>query len=168
MPSQILSKAGSARRAYRFGFSGLALFGLVLTACGSASTSSTPTTTAPTATVAAPASPTSAVTLKEWSVGVSPTQVKAGKYTYTITNAGQTAHELLVFKSDLAPSAYPMKGTDINEEGAGMTKISDGDNIEPGGTQQRTIDLSQPGTYLFVCNIPGHFMQGMSTVVAVT
>jgi uncharacterized cupredoxin-like copper-binding protein len=34
------------------------------------------------------------------------------------------------------------------------------------GTQARTIDLT-PGKYLFVCNIPGHFKQGMYTVVTV-
>src|SRR5207237_5704885 len=132
----------------------IVLFGVVLTACGSTSTPSTPT-----ATTATPHAPV--VTLKEWSVGLPAAQVSAGKYTYNIVNLGQAAHELLVFKSDLAPSAYPLKGIDIDEEGPGITKISDGDNIDPGGSQQRTVDLSQPGKYLFVCNLPAHFKQGM-------
>ncbi len=45
--------------------------------------------------------------------------------------------------------------------------MSDGDNILPGKSQDRKIDLSKPGTYLFVCNIPGHFKQGMYTYVTV-
>lgn len=53
------------------------------------------------------------------------------------------------------------------EEAPGVNKISDGDNIAPGATQTRSIDLSQPGTYLFVCNLPGHFKAGMSQVITV-
>ena len=76
-------------------------------------------------------------------------------------------HELLVFKSDLDPSAYPTDAAgDIKEKGAGVNLVSDGDNIDPAGSQTRSIDLA-PGMYLFVCNIPGHFKQGMFTVVTV-
>jgi uncharacterized cupredoxin-like copper-binding protein len=93
--------------------------------------------------------------------------VKAGKATFTISNTGRIPHELLVFKSDLKPSAYPTNAAGgIIEEGAGVALVSDGDNIDPGGSQSRTVDLA-PGTYLFVCNIPGHFKAGMFTVVTV-
>ena len=107
------------------------------------------------------------VSLSEWKVDM-PSTVKAGKVTFTIANAGTTAHELLVFKSDQAPSAYPTNPAGgIVEDGAGVTLLSDGENIDPGKTQERTVVLA-PGTYLFVCNIPGHFAQGMFTVVTVT
>jgi len=77
-------------------------------------------------------------------------------------------HELLIFKSDLAPAAYPKdKSGDIIEDGPGVNLVSDGENIDPAGAQTRTVDL-KPGTYLFVCNIPGHFKQGMFQVVTVT
>ena len=77
-------------------------------------------------------------------------------------------HELLLFRSNLNPSAYPTDPAgDIIEDGAGVTLVSDGDNIDPSGTQTRTVDLT-PGPYLFVCNIAGHFKQGMFTVVTVT
>jgi len=134
-----------------------------------AATSAAPT---PTAVVATPAPSVSVLTgqtvsLTEWKV-MMPSTVKAGKATFTIANAGTTAHELLVFKSDLAPSAYPTNTAGaIVEDGAGVTLLSDGDNIDPGKTQTRTVDLA-PGTYLFVCNIPGHYPQGMFTVVTVT
>jgi hypothetical protein len=114
------------------------------------------------------ASPASGATvsLTEWKVTVVGT-IKSGKTDLTITNAGVAPHELLVFKSDLKPSAYPTDAAgDIKEEGAGVKLVSDGDNIDPAGTQARSIDLA-PGKYLFVCNIPGHFKQGMFTVVTV-
>ena len=93
----------------------------------------------------------------------------AGQANFSITNIGTIQHELLVFKSDLAPSAYPVdtKGT-IIEDGPGITLVSRGDKVDPGATQARTVDLTLPGTYLFVCNIPGHFKAGMFRVVTVT
>ena len=119
-----------------------------------------------TAAVSASPSGEATVSLTEWKVTVAGT-IKSGKTDLTITNVGVAPHELLVFKSDLKPSAYPTDTAgDIKEEGAGVKLVSDGDNIDPAGTQTRTIDLA-PGKYLFVCNIPGHFKQGMFTVVTV-
>jgi uncharacterized cupredoxin-like copper-binding protein len=109
-----------------------------------------------------------AIHVSEWSVGV-PTSIEAGSVNLSITNIGKIPHELLIFKSDLAPSAFPLDSHgNIIEDGPGITLVSDGDNIDPGGTQSRPADLSKPGTYLFVCNIPGHFKAGMFTVVNVT
>jgi uncharacterized cupredoxin-like copper-binding protein len=94
--------------------------------------------------------------------------MKAGKVTFTIKNGGMMVHELLIFRSDLAPAAYPTnKAGGINEEAAGIKLLSDGDNLDPGASQTRTVDLT-PGKYLFVCNLPGHFREGMFTVVTVT
>ena len=93
--------------------------------------------------------------------------IKAGKTKVTIKDVGVAAHEFLVFKSDRDPSAYPVdKAGNIEEEGVGVTLISDGENIDSGGTQTRTVNLA-PGKYLFVCNIAGHFRQGMFTAVTV-
>ena len=106
------------------------------------------------------------ISLSEWKVVV-PSALRSGKTTFTITNAGAAPHELLVFKSDLDPSAYPTDAAGgIKEDGAGIKLVSDGENIDPAGSQTRAIDLP-PGKYLFVCNIPGHFKQGMFTAVTV-
>jgi hypothetical protein len=65
------------------------------------------------------------------------------------------------------PPTPPIPAGNIIEEGAGVDLVSDGDNIDPGGSQVREVDLV-PGKYLFVCNIPGHFKHGMYSVVIVT
>ena len=84
-------------------------------------------------------------------------------------NFGTIQHELLVFKSDLAGIRLPVdQDGNIIEDGPGINLVSDGDNLDPGKTQSRTVDLTQPGTYLFVCNIPGHFKAGMYSPVTVT
>jgi uncharacterized cupredoxin-like copper-binding protein len=106
--------------------------------------------------------------LSEWHIAA-PTTIKAGSVILEAGNFGTIQHELLVFRSDLAPSQYPLDANgNIVEDGAGITLVSDADNIDPGGTQSRTVDLTQPGTYLFVCNIPGHFKAGMYSAITVT
>jgi uncharacterized cupredoxin-like copper-binding protein len=113
------------------------------------------------------ASSPGSVTLSDFKVTAAATNVSAGNATIQISNAGSVQHELLVFRSDLPPSAYPLKDGNIDEEGAGITKVSDGDNLGPATTQTRAVDLTQPGTYLFVCNLPGHFKAGMYQIVTV-
>ncbi|HLX34953.1 MAG TPA: sulfocyanin-like copper-binding protein [Candidatus Limnocylindrales bacterium] len=106
--------------------------------------------------------------LSEWHIAA-PTTIKAGSVILEAGNFGTIQHELLVFKSDLAPSQYPVDANgNIVEAGPGISLVSDGDNIDPGATQTRTVDLTQPGTYLFVCNIPGHFKAGMYSAITVT
>jgi len=106
--------------------------------------------------------------LSEWRVAV-PDQIKAGSVVLEAANFGTIQHELLVFQSTLPVSSFPVdQDGNIVEDGPGINLISDGDNLDPGTTQTRTVDLSQPGSYLFVCNIPGHFKAGMYTTVAVT
>jgi uncharacterized cupredoxin-like copper-binding protein len=129
----------------------------------------TPSTSS-TAAVAKPKAPAGhdTVALSEYHVNVIPANLAPGKHTFSIANDGRTEHELLVFQTGLDPSAFPIGADgDINEEAPGMNKVSDGDNIAPGGTQTRSVDLSQPGTYVFVCNLPGHFKAGMYQVVTV-
>lgn len=135
---------------------------------------SSPPTAAPTASptlapAVAVAVPSGAQTssLYEWKV-IAATAIRSGKSNFTISNFGNVPHELLVFKSPLDPSAYPTDAAgNIKEEGGGVLLVSDGENIDPGGSQVRTIDL-KPGKYVFVCNIPGHFKAGMFTVVTIS
>jgi len=107
------------------------------------------------------------VTLTEFTVTANQSSVPAGTYRFAITNSGQAQHELLVFRSDLAPSALPMTDGNLNEEGPGVTKVSDGDNLDPGKSQTRDVDLTQPGTYLLICNLPSHLHAGMIRMLTV-
>lgn len=116
---------------------------------------------------AAPATGPLNVDLTEFKVNAAATTIAPGQVTLNITNSGRIPHELLVFRSNLAPTDYPKADGGIDEEGPGILKVSDGDNLDPGTTQSRTVDLSTPGTYLFVCNLPGHYAAGMYEVVTV-
>jgi uncharacterized cupredoxin-like copper-binding protein len=112
-----------------------------------------------------PQSPTA--TLAEFKIDTD-TTVKPGTYDYMFFNGGTLQHELLVFRPSLPQDhlAVDLDGN-LAEDAPGMNKISDGDNINPAETQDRTIDLTAPGRYLFVCNLPGHYKNGMFTWVTV-
>jgi uncharacterized cupredoxin-like copper-binding protein len=136
------------------------------------STASQPSAAAPVASAAvasaaAVSSGPETIKLSEWKVVVA-SDIKAGKTKYTITNSGTTPHELLMFKSKLDPASYPVdKAGDIIEDGVGVVLSSDGENIDPAGTQTRSVTLA-PGKYVFVCNIAGHFKSGMFQIVTVS
>ena len=136
-----------------------------MTAVGSAACSKSDVVSKATPTTK-PASALS-VQLSEFKVQLASTSLSPGRRTLEIANAGKTQHELLVFRSDLDPSRYPLENGDINEKGPGISLISDGENIDPGKHQTRGVDLTAPGKYLFVCNIPGHFKAGMFVSVTV-
>jgi uncharacterized cupredoxin-like copper-binding protein len=136
-----------------------------LAACGSnAATSTAPQSSSS----SAPVSGDQTATLSEWKIVV-PTSIKAGKVNFKIVNAGTIEHEMVVFKADLDLAAYPTDDAGaLKEEDPSITKASDGENIAAGASEQRTIDLSKPGRYLFVCNLPTHFKLGMATIVTVS
>lgn len=154
---------------------------LVTTACGgddsSASsttapaTTATPTSTAPASTApasTAPASTTpagggaataSAVTValgtpKEFSLVPSVKSTPTGKVTFTVTNSGKIVHEMVVVPGDPASLKQP-DGT-ASEDGT-LGEVSD---VEAGKTQKLTITMP-PGTYTLLCNLPGHYANGM-------
>ncbi len=108
------------------------------------------------------------INLSDFKIATGATTFKPGNYTFTIKNNGPNHHELLVFSTTLDPTAFPTESNgDMQEEGTGVTKVSDGDNIDAGKSQSRTVDLTQPGTYVFVCNLTGHFKAGMFTKITV-
>jgi len=110
-----------------------------------------------------PDAPTIA-TLADFSLRLSATPVHTGTNQLLIYDTGDEQHELVIFKIDQPVQALALTPEgDLNEDL--LTNVSDGDNLSPGTTATRTADLTDAGTYLFVCNLPGHFKKGMYTTV---
>ena len=85
-----------------------------------------------------------------------------------------TAHEFVVFKTDLAPDALPT-GEDgsVDEEGEGVELKDEIEDIAVGDTPTLTLDLDA-GSYVFICNIVddgrrrvSHYQQGMRVAFTV-
>ena len=107
--------------------------------------------------------------LREWAVTFDQTILSRGTYTFKIANDGKVEHELIAFRTSLSPGALPTAADGrINEEDPALVSATDGPNLKPGQTTSRTVDLTTPGTYVFMCNLPAHYGLGMHTVVTVS
>lgn len=93
-----------------------------------------------------------------------PRSLRAGHHTFAYTNKGSIPHELLVFRTDLSGNTLPVKPDgSVDEESPALHKVADsGNETSPGASQSvRATEVLAPGHYVAVCNLPGHYRQGM-------
>lgn len=143
----------------------------VTMACGGETSSGDKTKTAeagkPTAvpTAAAgtqPAGTAIKVAAKDFAFSLDKRSAARGDITFTVANTGPTAHEFVVFKTDLAPDTLPLVAdkSKVDEEGEGLTHIDEIGDLNNGETKTLTVKLDA-GKYVFICNLPAHYAQGM-------
>ncbi len=110
------------------------------------------------------------VSLSEWQItganGTDLTTLKAGETHIVAKNDGKEEHEFVVIKTDTDAAALP-KSSDgnVDEEAAGQSP-GEIEGIKAGKTKDGTF-LLQPGKYVFICNLPGHYALGMHAQVTV-
>ncbi len=83
----------------------------------------------------------------EWKIKLPETNLKAGNYTFDVSNDGTVTHNLSV------------TGPGGNEKTP---------NLPPGESATLKVDLKKPGSYDFFCSIPGHKQLGMNLQVKVS
>ena len=105
------------------------------------------------------------VDLDEWSITVEG-QVEGGSVTFEVDNHGAIPHELVILKTDLAANALPVTSGKVDEHAPGLEEIGEVEEFAGGQTEEGTFQL-EAGRYLFICNIAGHYEQGMYTEVTV-
>jgi uncharacterized cupredoxin-like copper-binding protein len=104
-------------------------------------------------------------TLKDDSITIDPDSTAAGKISFDIRNDGTMTHEFEIFRTDLAPDALPTDGDVV--DGGGLPAIDEIEDVAPGTSAQLNVDLS-PGSYVMICNLPGHYSKGMHSGFTVT
>jgi len=120
---------------------------------------------APKASSPAPAAPAASggsevsVTVKEFTFEASPGSVKAGEVTFSAKNAGAAPHELAVVKSDGDPKKLPVKDGSMDESAS--KPLGRTSNLAAGASGTVKVKL-EPGKYVLVCNVPGHYSLGMA------
>ena len=101
------------------------------------------------------------VTLRDFAIELDDTSAPAGEVTFDVHNDGPSIHEFVVFKSDLAPDALPTDDEGLVEEGESFEPIDEIEDIADGADHELTID-AEAGDYVLICNLPGHYAQGMA------
>ena len=100
-------------------------------------------------------------TEKDFSITLDSEEVASGETTFDIMNEGPSVHEFVVFKTVLAPDALPTDADGaVDEEGKGVTHLGEVEDVQVGATAQLALDL-EPGKYVVICNLPGHYAAGM-------
>ena len=98
------------------------------------------------------------VSLRDDAVTLDPTSGAAGSLTFSVTNDGSDTHEIEIFRGDVDPSTLPIEGNVASTEG--LTLVDEVEDITPGSSADLTVDV-EAGSYVIMCNLPGHFEQGM-------
>jgi len=92
---------------------------------------------------------------------VSTAQVKAGTVTFNVANKSDgLVHEFVIAKSDKPVEALPYNESESEMTENAVTVKNEIENIDPGKSGTLTVNL-EPGTYVLLCNKPGHFKAGM-------
>lgn len=100
------------------------------------------------------------VTLADFTVTPDEDSAPAGEVTFDVTNDAEQTHEFVIVKTDLAEDELPLNDEGVDEEGEGMEIVDEIEDIEGGSDQSLTVNL-ESGSYVLICNLPGHYAQGM-------
>jgi uncharacterized cupredoxin-like copper-binding protein len=102
------------------------------------------------------------------SIRTDKSSVKAGEVTFEVTNWSRSlVHEMLVIAVDNADAALPYdydKQRVIEDQ---IKSLGETSEMQPNASKALSLNLT-PGTYLLICNVPGHYGAGMQTVLTVT
>ncbi len=102
------------------------------------------------------------VSLSEFKITFSTTDIPAGPVTFNVTNDGTIEHEFVVFKTDLPEDELPEASdeAEVNEDAPELTSMGEVEDLEPGDTKSFTATLDA-GSYVGICNVETHYDSGM-------
>ncbi len=104
------------------------------------------------------------VALVEFAVNLAQDTADAGTLTFNVSNDGTEDHTFRVIKTDLALDALPKANGLVDE--AQLDVVANIQQLAAGETQQVSPDL-EAGSYVLICNIPGHYDLGMRAAFTV-
>jgi uncharacterized cupredoxin-like copper-binding protein len=100
------------------------------------------------------------ITEREWKITADIQKVHAGPVEFDAANLGTITHELVVIRTDYPDGEIPLAGPKFDEEAPGVSSPGEISEYEPSVVARTVLDL-EPGHYQLVCNIPGHYHNGM-------
>ena len=142
---------------------GTAAVSLAFAGCGGGGDNETSTTQAQ-----APAQPSGSgsltIGMSDYAFTPNDGTTNAGMVTISAPNQGQLPHELVLFKTNKSPVSLPtLSNGEVDDEGleaSGVDSPGEIEDVGPGETKSAALKLT-PGKYVMICNLPGHYKQGM-------
>jgi uncharacterized cupredoxin-like copper-binding protein len=107
------------------------------------------------------------VTLRDDAIELSADAIEAGELTFEGVNEGTMTHEFEVFAvpEGVDANALPVEGGSAPADEM-LEVIDEVEDIAPGTSADLSLTLD-PGTYAVICNLPGHYANGMHATFAV-
>jgi uncharacterized cupredoxin-like copper-binding protein len=100
-------------------------------------------------------------------IGINPKAVPAGKVKFNVTNSSTaTVHEMIVAPIADENVVMPFNANDNKVDEEASHDLGEVSELDPGKSGTLVVDM-KPGKYLLYCNVSGHFMAGMWTVLVV-
>ncbi len=94
--------------------------------------------------------------------------VPAGEVTFQVTNAAQdTPHEMIVVRLDEAGQELAVDPATEKVDEAAIDDLGEVDGLKAGQSGELTVEL-EPGPYMLICNLKGHYAAGMEAPFTVT
>lgn len=110
------------------------------------------------------AQPTLVVDLSDYKLVTDHPSVPAGHIVFGIRNHASMLHDMKVIKTDLPEDKLPIDTGTAKATEAGL--VGGVENIPGGASRKLELDL-QPGHYVLICNVAGHYQLGMHATLEV-
>jgi uncharacterized cupredoxin-like copper-binding protein len=102
--------------------------------------------------------------MSDYAFSPSDATTSAGTVKISAPNQGKVPHELVLLKTNQSPGSLPTSSNgEVDEEGLeakGVESPGEIEDVSPGETKSADLKLT-PGKYVMICNLPGHYKQGM-------
>ena len=107
------------------------------------------------------------MSMAKMGINASPRQVRPGPVTFKVTNlASKIVHEVIVARLPEGTTTLPYDEATMMVKENALQAFGSVNEIDPNRSAALTLTL-KPGKYLLYCNLPGHYMAGMWTVIDV-
>jgi uncharacterized cupredoxin-like copper-binding protein len=103
-------------------------------------------------------------TLDDSSIQLSATELTSGDVTFHVSNAGTMTHEFEVFGTDLDDARLPVDNGVVQSDQ--LEDEGEVEDVAPGTSVDFDVNLD-PGHFVAICNLPGHYLLGMHVAFTV-
>jgi uncharacterized cupredoxin-like copper-binding protein len=107
------------------------------------------------------------MSMAKMGINASPRQVRPGPVTFKVTNlASKIVHEVIVARLPGGTTTLPYDEATMMVKENALQAFGSVNEIDPSRSAALTLTM-KPGKYILYCNLPGHYMAGMWTVIDV-